>query len=221
LTRYAILLAALSVAFGADVYQGYTGRWESVVATAYSPHDGIDSNYHSTKGERWRWVTADGRTDVRWKPYGIAVPLKPGTRTPWWAFGTKVLIPAGQGYLDQSQPGDRLFTVDDVGNGREYFKTKRGKLHIDLRYMNTASAIKWGEKTIRVFVVTGVAQPDPAEMLFICKPAPDEPPVRPLVIQRAEITFDANAQSALLYVLAAVLGTVITWRIQCWSRLRR
>lgn len=223
MTRYVILFAMLSIAFGDDTYQGYTGRWENVVATAYSPHDGIDSHYHETKGERWRWITADGRTDVRWKPYGLAVPLKPGTLSPWWPFGTKVIIPAGQGYLDQTQPGDRVFAVDDVGNGKEFFKTRRGKLHIDLRYKNTRSALTWGERPLRVFVVTGIAQPDPVEMPVVCKPAVDEPPVHPAVIQRAEIVFDVDAdiRYALLYVLSAILGTVITWRLQCWSRLRR
>ena len=158
-----ILLIILVVAYldsAEEIYAGYIGRWENVVATAYSPHDAIDSNYRETKGDRWRWITADGKTDVRNKPYGIAVPVlrtKLGNLKPMLPFGTKVIIPTGQGYLDNSKPNDRIFEVDDTGNGKEYFKTKNGMMHIDLRYMHTEWALKWGIKVIKVFIVTGVA----------------------------------------------------------------
>ena len=144
-----------------EVYAGYVGRWENVVATAYSPHDGIDHHYHETKGDKWRWITADGKTDVRKIPYGIAVPVlitARGNLRPILPFGTQIIIPAGQGYLDVSRPNDRIFKVDDTGNGKEYFKTRHGMMHIDLRYMQTEWALKWGVKTIKVFIVTGVAQ---------------------------------------------------------------
>jgi 3D (Asp-Asp-Asp) domain-containing protein len=149
-----LILLIISTISSGETYLGYTGYWVNVVATAYSPHDGIDHHYHETKGERWRWVTADGRTDVRKIPYGIAVPYV--NKKPILPFGTKIIIPTGQGYLDISKPNDRIFKVDDVGNGKEYFKSDRGMMHIDLRYKNTDYALKWGKKQIRVFIVTGI-----------------------------------------------------------------
>ncbi|CAK0748485.1 exported hypothetical protein [Azospirillaceae bacterium] len=162
-----LLLVLICLASSAEeIYAGYTGYWENVVATAYSPHDPIDGTYHASKGDRWRWITADGKTDVREKPYGIAVPVSrtnAGNLKPLLPFGTKVIIPVGQGYLDNSKPNDRVFEVDDTGNGKEYFKHKNGMLHIDLRYMQHKWAIKWGEKQIKVFIVTGVAQVEVAK----------------------------------------------------------
>lgn len=145
---------------GQEIYEGYVGRWINVVATAYSPHDPIDGKYHATKGE-WRWITADGRTNVKEIPYGIAVPLarqgKKKLNKPWYPFGTKILIPSGYGYLDKKRVNDRVFSVDDIGNGKEYFPTKFGKLHIDLRFMSHNSAIEWagpeGYRELRVFLI--------------------------------------------------------------------
>lgn len=132
------------------------GKWIQAVATAYSPHDPIDGAYHATKGDRWRWITADGRTDVRKHPYGIAVPLKSGTRRPSLPFGTYIFIPADTGYVAKSGPTDRIFKVDDVGNGRQYRRTEGGLLHIDLRFKTHASAIQWagptGRRVIWVYV---------------------------------------------------------------------
>lgn len=134
------------------------GRWVTVRATAYSPHDAIDGSYHASKGERWRWITADGRTDVRQSPYGIAVPRLAGGR-PAWAFGTRVIIPAGQGYLDQTGPADRIFTVDDCGGGIRGRTESTGILHIDLRYRYESSAMRFGGdlgwRELRVFVIDG------------------------------------------------------------------
>ncbi len=132
------------------------GRWVTVRATAYSPHDAVDGSYHATKGERWRWITADGRTDVRQSPYGIAVPRLAGGR-PAWPYGTRVLIPAGQGYLDQSQPDDRIFTVDDCGGAIRGKTERSGVLHIDLRYRSESSARQFGGdlgwQELRVFIL--------------------------------------------------------------------
>jgi hypothetical protein len=149
-----LLFTLLALSLSATEFDGY---WIEVVATAYSPQDPIDHHYRETKGERWRWITADGRTDVRQVPYGVAVPLN--GRKPWLPFGTRLLIPVGDGYVDQSRP-DRVFRVDDVGNGKEYFKHDRdGRLHVDLRFKTHKSAIAWagptGRRVLRVFVITG------------------------------------------------------------------
>ena len=132
------------------------GRWLTVRATAYSPHDAIDGGYHASKGERWRWITADGRTDVRSVPYGIAVPRLAGSR-PAWPYGTRVLIPAGQGYLDRSLPDERIFTVDDSGGAIRGKTERSGVLHIDLRFRSEASARQFagdrGWRELRVLVL--------------------------------------------------------------------
>lgn len=143
------LFAAIETSFHAEERRiaaaapALRGRWLTVRATAYSPHDAIDGSYHASKGERWRWITADGRTDVRQKPYGIAVPRLVGGR-PAWPYGTRVLIPAGQGYLDQSQPNDRFFTVDDTGGAIRGKTENSGVLHIDLRFRSESSAKAFG-----------------------------------------------------------------------------
>ncbi|MCS6971339.1 MAG: hypothetical protein RMM29_02995 [Planctomycetota bacterium] len=115
------------------------GRWLTVRATAYSPHDEIDGAYHVRKGARWRWITADGRTDVRRRPYGIAVPRLAGGR-PAWPFGTRVYIPLGQGYVDRVRPHDRVFIVDDCGSAIRERTEQTGVLHIDLRFQHEDSA---------------------------------------------------------------------------------
>ena len=134
------------------------GRWLTVRATGYSPHDAIDGAYHASKGERWRWITADGRTDVREWPYGIAVPRLAGGR-PAWPYGTRVLIPAGQGYLDQSRTGERIFTVDDTGGAIRRRTDESGILHLDLRFRSESGARAFGGdrgwRELRVFVLDG------------------------------------------------------------------
>lgn len=151
----ALCLLATALA-GADiVYEGYTGYWVSAVATAYSPEDAIDHHYRESKGSRWRYITADARTDVRSVPYGVAVPHVGGK--PVIPYGTQVIIPTGHGYLDESRPRQRIFAVDDTGSGISNAARRTGKMHVDLRYIHTEWALKWRTKTIRMFVITGIA----------------------------------------------------------------
>ena len=139
-------------------YQGHKGRWVEVCATAYTPTNAIDSDYHATKG-KYRWKTADGTTDVRRVPYGIAVPLqrRSDKKIPVWPFGTKVIIPTGYGYLDRLRPADRVFKVEDTSESSKFFYSKKGKLHIDVRFVDDADAIKWagphGYRFIKIFVI--------------------------------------------------------------------
>lgn len=133
---------------GQEVYAGYIGRWINVVATGYSPHDPIDGNYHATKG-KWRWITADGETNVLEEPYGIAVPHTRGK--PRWRYGTKMIVPVESGYL--STRTNRVFTVDDTGSTISRNTRKTGVAHIDLRFRTTGWAQKYGTKNIRVFLV--------------------------------------------------------------------
>lgn len=131
----------------------YSGWWIDATASAYSPQDARDAAYAATKG-RDRWKTA-ASVDVRLEPYGIAAPFtRDKHRTPLWvAYGTRVYVPAGQGYLDQTRADDRIFKVDDTGADITNFTLERNKLHIDLRYMTEDYALKFGVKEVRVFVI--------------------------------------------------------------------
>ena len=145
--RFILLLTLLTCLTAEETYLGYTGYWDTVVATAYSPQDKIDSQYRVTKG-KWLHKTAY-QADVRTTPYGIAAPD--------WVFpdGTKLIIPAGHGYLDSR--ANRAFTVDDTGGIIRKRTRETGTTHIDLRYKTEYSAKKFGVKVIPIFVVTGVA----------------------------------------------------------------
>jgi len=217
LLRGLLLLAAPVLALGAEEQYGdWLGEWEEVVATAYSPHDPIDGAYHATKGARWRWITADGRTDVRHTPYGVAVPLQPGTRKPHWPFGTQLVIPAETGYLARSRPDDRVFPVDDVGNGRQYFKRDQaGRLHIDLRFKLHASAIAWagptGRRVITVFRITGVAPPPPPPPPALPDPFPSlaDVPMAEADPAPRETAFHAEAALPLPHPVAAAVVLLV------------
>lgn len=220
------ILLSLPCCFG-DEYQGWIGRWETVVATAYTPSDPIDDAYHATKGARWRWICADGRTDTRRTPYGVAVPLRHGE--PAWAFGTRLLIPTGLGYLDRCRADEREFVVDDVGDGAEYFPTERGCLHVDLRFVDYRDAIRWagreGKRMIRVFVCikrAPVLIPEPivhnpetmvhnpgtiAPNCDTMEPWPAAPPLpEPVVLAEARDTEAAMPMTDLLLVAVVALG---------------
>jgi 3D (Asp-Asp-Asp) domain-containing protein len=107
------------------------------VTTGYSPHDAVDGAYHATKGERWRWITADAVTDVRDVPYGVAVDPRA------LPYGTTVIVP---GY----HRGVAV-AADDTG-GRLRQSWSAGVLHLDLRYKTERSALAWGRKQVVVHV---------------------------------------------------------------------
>ena len=133
-------------------YGPWQGYWQQARLSAYSPHDALDREYHETKGERWRWITADGRTDVRTVPHGIAAPSS-------LPFKTRILIPNGHGFLDSSRtsPHSRCFTVDDRGAAIDSGAVLEGRLWLDLRYRTEHSALAFGIKDAWVFIITGDA----------------------------------------------------------------
>jgi 3D (Asp-Asp-Asp) domain-containing protein len=133
---------------GQEIYGGFIGHWVKVVATAYSPTDPIDSQYHETKGE-WRWITADGKTDVHNEPYGVAVPRI--NKKPQWPYGTKIIVPVDAGYLPRRI--DRVFVADDTGSMITTNTHKTRTPHIDLRLRTPAAAEAYGKRKIRVFIV--------------------------------------------------------------------
>jgi 3D (Asp-Asp-Asp) domain-containing protein len=97
------------------------------LTTSYSPHDIIDDAYRKTKGERWLHITADGETDVREEPYGVAVdPLL-------IPYGTPIRVP---GYHR-----GQVVEADDTGACVRRSR-RQGVLHLDLRYRHTSSALR-------------------------------------------------------------------------------
>lgn len=148
-----ILLCLLGVITAGDTYAGYSGTWVVVRATAYSPHDEVDGHHWSSKDT----ITATGR-DWRTHPYGIAV-ARNEQGVPWVPYGTKIIVPRGFGYLDNSKPDvkDRVFQVDDTGGALRTKSRKWNMTVIDLRYMDSPDAAKFGGllgyKDIMVFVI--------------------------------------------------------------------
>lgn len=145
-----LLLTGVIHAQETITYGPWQGYWQKARLSAYSPHDALDWEYHATKGERWRWITADGTTDTRVSSYGIAAPSR-------YRFGQRMFIPTGIGYLDQSR-GDahsRVFTVDDRGSAIESGSKHESRLWLDLRYRTEHSALAFGVKEAWVFVITG------------------------------------------------------------------
>jgi len=140
-------------------YGPWQGYWIQARLSAYSPHDALDKAYHETKGERWRWITADGRTDTRVSHHGIAAPSG-------YRFGQRIFIPRGLGYLDESRPDahGRVFAVDDRGSAIESGSKSGTRAWLDLRYRTEYSALAFGIKDAWVFIITSDAKPPSAEM---------------------------------------------------------
>ncbi len=145
-----ILLGAIHAQAQETVTYGpWVGYWQQARLSAYSPHDALDREYHESKGERWRWITADGRTDVRARPHGIAAPSS-------LPFGTRIFLPTGIGFLETSRtlPLDRCFVVDDRGSAIQYGSVSEKRLWLDLRYRTEHSALAFGVKDAWVFIIT-------------------------------------------------------------------
>jgi 3D (Asp-Asp-Asp) domain-containing protein len=128
------------------------GRWVTVIATAYSPKDKIDSNHPHCKDD----FTAS-MTRISKNPYGIAVPMRRDGRgrstVPVVAeYGSQIYIPSGYGYLDNSRKEDRIFVCDDTGGLINRNTRVTGIPHIDLRFKSEAAAKKFGKKKIEVFI---------------------------------------------------------------------
>lgn len=175
-----MILLTLALAANAVEYDGFSGYWVTVDATAYTPTDPHDGSYHATKGVD-RWMTAGRISDVRKVPNNIAAPFRAGPDrvrnvTMFVDYRTKVLIPKGYGYLDRMRPEDRVFTVDDTGGTITKLTMQSGRVHLDLRFQSRSDAIKWagptGKRTIQVFVITGAAVPPPSIPEPATLPAP-------------------------------------------------
>jgi len=139
-----ILAALITAAMAAQpaTYMNAHGYWLQVEATAYSPLDSMTRDDENNP----RRLTATGISALR-RPYGIAADP---TALP---YGTRIIIPTGYGYLDRSESEARVFTVDDTGSIVKWLTRHDGVIAIDLRYISVSSAIRFGRKTIWVFVI--------------------------------------------------------------------
>ncbi len=137
--RFILLLWCLTQAHAADTHQ--SGRWVEAVLTAYSPLDEFTRDDVNNPDR----LTATG-VKTATVPYGVAADPRS------LPFGSRVYIPVGLGYLDQSRPEDRSFTADDTGS-RVKRNTRRTKvLHLDLRFKSVESAVAFGVKRAFVFI---------------------------------------------------------------------
>ena len=128
------------------------GKWITVIATAYSPKDTIDSHHKNCQDD----FTAN-MNKLSTHPYGIAIPMakNPEGRScvPVIAsYGQLIYIPIGYGYLDKSRRTNRVFEADDTGGTINTKTRETGTPHIDLRFQDESSAKKFGKKEILIFV---------------------------------------------------------------------
>lgn len=112
------------------------GEWRLCEVTAYC---GGPCLLCETTG-----VTANG-TQTNSVPYGVAA-------SPNLPLGSRVWIPVGAGYLDQSRATNRWMPVDDRGGALRSEWHRSGITRLDLRFRTHASAKAFGRKLISVFV---------------------------------------------------------------------
>ena len=98
-------------------------------------------------GPRAANLTADG-TDTLTTPYGVAVDPRV------IAYGTYVYVPLGCGYLDQqiTNEDSRVFIADDTGGIIRRRTRQTGVPHIDLRFRTHRAALKYGKRTITIYI---------------------------------------------------------------------
>jgi len=122
--------------------ESLAGQWREAVLTAYSP---LDDLTRDDNGNPHRLTSTGVRTAS--VPYGVAADPSA------LPYGTRVLVPAGLGYLDASRAGDRVFTVDDTGPIVRRRTRATGVLHLDLRFRSVASALAFGVRRAWVLVL--------------------------------------------------------------------
>jgi len=130
-----LLLFFLTITANALEHTHAKGKWITVEATAYCPCEICCDT---------RTETTASQTSTNAVPYGVAA-------SPDLAFGARVFVPIGGGYLDQSR-ADRWFTVDDRGGALQTEWKRSGITRMDLRYKTHASAKDFGRKLITVYI---------------------------------------------------------------------
>ena len=130
-----LLLLSLTITANALEHTYGKGRWITVEATAYCPCEVCCDT---------RTETTANQTSTNAVPYGVAA-------SPDLEFRTRVYVPTGAGYLDQSR-ADRWFSVDDRGGALRTEWRRRGITRMDLRYKTHESAKAFGRKLITVYI---------------------------------------------------------------------
>jgi len=137
--RSFLLLWCVLTTHAADVAP--QGRWVYAVLTAYSPLDEFTRDDVNNPDR----LTATGAKTEQ-VPYNVAADPRS------LPYGTRLFIPIGLGYLDQSRPDARTFVVDDTGAVVKHRTRRTGTLHLDLRFKSVESAVIFGTKRAWVFV---------------------------------------------------------------------
>lgn len=114
------------------------GRWVMAEVTAYCPcalccgtHDRTTANNTNTDAV----------------PYAFAADRS-------LAFGTRVYVPVGLGVLDQIRADDRWFPVDDRGGALDTEARRYGVTRLDLRVRDHWWAVRFGRRSLPVFITT-------------------------------------------------------------------
>ena len=130
----------------AETYLGATGYWIEAEVTAYSPLDAFTRDDIGNPSRR----TANG-TRTKIVPYGVAADPR------YLPYGTRLIVPEGYGYLDRLRPvggdGARIFTVDDTGPMIVERTRVTGRIALDLRFIGVTAALRFGRKTMPIFVI--------------------------------------------------------------------
>jgi 3D (Asp-Asp-Asp) domain-containing protein len=120
------------------------GRWVTALVTAYSPHIRSCGKW-SALGKTSTGVSV--RSPDPDKAYGIAADPKV------IPYGTVVYVP---GYWESLQNNStfiptEMTKVDDTGGGMRQ-SARKGIIHIDVRFRTESAAVKWGKKTMEIFI---------------------------------------------------------------------
>lgn len=117
------------------------GEWRPLIveATAYCP-------CKICCGVRAAGRTADGTRTNEYR-YGVAVafPKEIPYRTP-------IMIPTGNGYLDQQSPTERVWYCDDTGGRLKTEQEEKGITRIDLRFIQHGNAVRFGRRRMTIFI---------------------------------------------------------------------
>jgi hypothetical protein len=113
-----------------------SGYWTTAEVTAYCPcalccgtHDRTTANNTSTDAV----------------PYAFAADRS-------LPFGASVFVPVGLGVLDRVRADERWFGVDDRGGALDTEARRYGVLRLDLRVRDHGWAVRFGRRTLPVFV---------------------------------------------------------------------
>ena len=128
----ALIAGCAVTAKGAEV----SGRWTMAEVTSYCPC-ALCCGMHDR--------TTANNTNTDAVPYAFASDRS-------LPFGARIYVPIGLGLLDRVRASDRWFAVDDRGGALDTEARRYGVLRLDLRVRDHAWAVRFGRRTVPVFV---------------------------------------------------------------------